>query len=737
MKNQLTKWTLAAGLLLTSCLYSVTAEAPGQLLPYLQAEPQHSIASRYITRDFTQKHYRPITLDNKFSFKLLERYLRLLDPQRNLLLLSEIQALAAANHSLVQELLNGNLDLAYQLYNRVQQRCLERYQYALTLIQQPHTFDTNDTFARDRSDSPWPVTLQELDELWQSRIKFEALNLCLANKSPSQIRMLLTQRYRLLIKRLSQANSEDVFSLFMNAFGSEIDPHTLYFSPCFAKQFNASLSLSMEGIGVTLQAVDEYVVVSSLIRGGPAANSKAVEMNDRIIGVAQLGKKIVDVVGWRLNDVVDLIRGPTGTQVCLEILPHEGGKPRQVTLTRQKIRLEDQAIKSTTEIRNSRKIGVLTLPSFYKRVADEVKSALLTFEKQQVAGVLVDLRGNGGGLLNEVIDLTSLLVQGPIVQIRDRQGKISVNYSRYPPLYYKKPIVVLVNHASASASEIFAAALQDYGRAIIVGEQTFGKGTVQQYHALEQRLAFHPKSLGSIQYTTQKYYRITGNSTQLQGVTPDIRMLPDSKLTTIDGESQADNALPWDNIPAAAYQPVDVLTPLLPRLRTQHQQRIRQNQAFGFIQQELEYYHAMKQKEGIISLNLQQRQQEIQQQEACRLAQANWYRQQQGKKPIKSLDELPNQEPLPDLYLEEGLAITQDVIALVQNPAATQAYRETTEKIIENYFGDSLSKGLNCKKPEILIDFHCSITRPASRIILPSKRARSGGRWVIHNRDLP
>lgn len=370
-------------------------------------------------------------------------------------------------------------------------------------------------------------------------------------------------------------------------------------------------------------------------------------------------------------------------------------------------------------------------------MADEVKSALLTFEKQQVAGVLVDLRGNGGGLLNEVIDLTSLLVQGPIVQIRDRQGKISVNYSRYPPLYYKKPIVVLVNHASASASEIFAAALQDYGRAIIVGEQTFGKGTVQQYHALEQRLAFHPKSLGSIQYTTQKYYRITGNSTQLQGVTPDIRMLPDSKLTTIDGESQADNALPWDNIPAAAYQPVDVLTPLLPRLRIQHQQRIRQNQAFGFIQQELEYYHAMKQKEGIISLNLQQRQQEIQQQEARRLAQANWYRQQQGKKPIKSLDELPNQEPLPDLYLEEGLAITQDVIALVQNPAATQAYRETTEKIIENYFDDSLSKGLNCKKPEILIDFHCSITRPASRIILPSKRARSGGRWVIHNRDLP
>jgi carboxyl-terminal processing protease len=664
--NKLVKWTLTLGALLVSWSYAAVAEAPQRCeLPLLQIQPQHLVASRQITHYFTHYHYRQFNLDEQFSHQIFDRYISLLDPQRNLLMSSELQQFTEARSQLATELLTGKLKTAYQLYSAVQQRRLERYRYALMVAKQPITFNTDELFESDRSASPWPNTLQELDQLWSHRVQFDALNLSLANKCESQISELLTKRYQSAINRSSQTNHEDVFFLFMNAFASVIDPHTRYLSPRLADQFKVELNLSMEGIGAGLQLIDDYVVVRSLVRGGPAVKSKVMAIDDRIIGVGQPGKPMVDIVGWRLDDVVELIRGPKGTQVSLEILPKGGhGKPYQVILTRERIRLEDQAAKATIRSFEPHKLGILTLPSFYIGLAEEVKNQLLAFEKQEVAAVLIDLRGNGGGSLDEAITLTGLFIpRGPVVQVRDRQGKITVHCSDNQSQYYTKPVLILVDRFSASASEIFAAALQDYGRALVVGEQTFGKGTVQQHQALIHQFIPYKQPLGHIQYTIQKFYRINGGSTQLKGVVPDVWMLPGIKPLEI-GESFTDNALAWDSIPASIYQPMCDLIPYLATLRAQHQQRIAANEEFTFLRQNLDHYHALKQQKGQISLNLKQRQQELQQQEARLLAQANWRRHQQKQPPVKSLQDLPKDEKMADPYLEEGLAITRDWLRL-------------------------------------------------------------------------
>ncbi len=664
--NKLVKWVLMVGGLLASWSYAAVAEAPQRCeLPLLQAQPQHLVASRQMTHYLTHHHYRHFTLDDQCSSQIFDRYISLLDPQRQLLLLSDIQQWTAARRQFARDLRSGKLQSAYQIYARVQQRRLERYRYALTVAKKPLNFDTDEQFESDRSSSPWPTTVEHLDQLWSRRVKFDALNCYLANQREPHISELLTKRYQSAIKRLSQTNHEDVFFLLMNAFASEVDPHTRYLSPRLAAQFKVEMSLSMEGIGAGLQLIDDYVVVRSLVTGGPAAKSKAIMIDDRIIGVAPPGKPMVDIVGWRLDDVVELIRGPKGTPICLEILPPGGtGKPRQVIVTRERIRLEDQAVKATTRSFGTHKLGILTLPSFYIGLAEEVKNQLLAFEQQEVAAVLIDLRGNGGGSLEEVISLTGLFIPpGPVVQVRDRQGKITVYHSRCQTQHYVKPVLLLVDCFSASASEIFAAALQDYGRALVVGEQTFGKGTVQQHQALVHKFIPYAPPLGHIQYTIQKFYRINGGSTQLQGVLPDVWMLPGSKPLEI-GESFADNALAWDSIPASSYQPVCDLSPFLATLHALHQQRISANESFTFLRQNLEHYQILKQQKGRISLNLKQRQQELQQQEARLLAQANWRRHQQGQPPVKSLQDLPKDEKMADPYLEEGLAMTLDWLRL-------------------------------------------------------------------------
>ncbi|MGL5309048.1 MAG: carboxy terminal-processing peptidase, partial [Plesiomonas shigelloides] len=419
---------------------------------------------------------------------------------------------------------------------------------------------------------------------------------------------------------------------------------------------------SLEGIGAVLQADDDYTVIRSLVAGGPASSSKNIAVGDRIIGVGQEGKEMVDVIGWRLDDVVDLIKGPKGSKVRLQILPAgKDSKAREVVLVRDKIRLEDRAAKASVKEVNGQKIGVLEIPSFYVGLSEDVKARLQELRDQKVSGIVIDLRGNGGGALTEATALSGLFIpQGPVVQVRDSYGRIKVNADTDGVSYYDGPLTVLVDRFSASASEIFAAAMQDYGRALIVGEQTFGKGTVQQHRSLNHIYDLFDKPLGHVQYTIQKFYRINGGSTQHKGVIPDI-VMPTGVDPADTGEAFEDNALPWDSIEPAPYDKSGTPTQFVPELTKQHQSRITKDPEFGYIQADIAQYKALKAKENKISLNLAERQKENQEEDALRLKRVNERLARAGKPAVKTLDAIPKDYEDPDPYMDETVKITLDL----------------------------------------------------------------------------
>lgn len=669
MKNFF-RLTIFAGLLCAGVSYSTADDAVNiNKLPELKQELQQATVSERVTARFTRSHYRQFSLDDAFSEKIFTRYLNMLDYNHNVLLLSDIKKFDNKKKALDDELKSGKLDTAFALYNLAQQRRLERYRYALSLLKTPMTFTGNETIDLDRSKSAWPTSTQELDQLWYARVKYDALNLSLAGKKWDEIQKTLTKRYQAAIKRLAQTHSEDVFQLFMNAFAREIDPHTNYLSPRNTEQFNTEMSLSLEGIGAVLQMEDDYTMINSLVPGGPAAKSKQLAVGDKITGVGQPGKAVVDVIGWRLDDVVALIKGPKGSKVRLEVLPAgKGAKAKTVTLVREKIRLEDRAVKMSVKNVGKDKIGVLTIPGFYVGLTGDVKEQLQKLEKENVSSVVIDLRGNGGGALNEAVSLSGLFIpSGPIVQIRDSVGKIREDKDTDNVVYYKGPLVILIDRFSASASEIFAAAMQDYGRALIVGEPTFGKGTVQQYRSLnriyDQMLRSDWPSLGSVQYTIQKFYRINGDSTQRKGVLPDI-VMPTGVDPAETGENFEDNALPWDRIGEARYQKVGNLTPFFAELKQKHEQRIATDPEFAYILQDIARYKATKDKRFIVSLNYAKREKENNDDDTLRLTRLNERFKREGKPVIKVLEDLPKDYQEPDAYLDETVKIAYDLSKL-------------------------------------------------------------------------
>lgn len=480
--NKLFRLSALAGLLLiTGQALAVEDITRVEQLPILKEETQHATVSERVTSRFTRSHYRQFDLDQAFSAKIFDRYLNLLDYSHNVLLASDVAQFAAKKGQIGDELRSGKLDVFYDLYNLAQKRRFERYEYALKVLERPMDFTGNDTFNLDRSKAPWPKDQAELNALWDGKVKYDQLSLKLAGKDDKEIHDTLARRYKFAIRRLAQTNSEDVFSLAMTSFAREIDPHTNYLSPRNTEQFNTEMSLSLEGIGAVLQMDDDYTMINSMVAGGPAAKSKAISVGDRIVGVGQAGKGMVDVIGWRLDDVVALIKGPKGSKVRLEILPAgKGSKTRIVTLTRERIRLEDRAVKMSVKGTGNNKVGVLDIPGFYVGLTEDVKVQLQKLEKQNVSSIIIDLRSNGGGALTEAVSLSGLFIpSGPVVQVRDNNGKVREDSDNDGVVYYKGPLVVLVDRFSASASEIFAAAMQDYGRALIVGEPTFGKGTVR------------------------------------------------------------------------------------------------------------------------------------------------------------------------------------------------------------------------------------------------------------------
>ncbi|EKT56277.1 carboxy terminal-processing peptidase [Providencia sneebia] len=654
--------TFGSAIAQTQAVTSVTASQ----LPVLKQDTQHGTVSERVASRLTRSHYRQFDLDSEFSGKIFDRYLNMLDYGHNVLLQSDIDKYAKDKANTGKWLEDGKLDQFYDLYNLSQQRRFERFQYALARLNQPMNFDATDSIEVDRTKAPWPKNKQELDDLWDQKVRFDWLNLKLSGKDDKEIKEKLTKRYNFALKRLTQGQSEDVFQLIVNSFAREIDPHTSYLSPRNTEQFNSEMSLSLEGIGAVLQQDDDNTVINSLVAGGPAAKSKELKVGDKIIGVGQTGKSMVDVVGWRLDDVVALIKGPKGSKVRLEVISDtKGAKPRIVTIVREQIRLEDRAVKLTIKNVGKEKVAVLDIPGFYVGLTNDVKTQLQKIAKDNVSALVIDLRGNGGGALTEAVALSGLFIpRGPIVQVRDNNGQVRQDIDDDDVIYYKGPLVVLVDRFSASASEIFAAAMQDYGRALIVGEPTFGKGTVQQHRSLsrvyDQMLKPDWPSLGSVQYTIQKFYRVNGGSTQRKGVTPDV-VMPTGQDPAETGESFEDNALPWDSIPAANYTKVGEVTSNLSDLKTKHLSRISQNSEFKYIDEDIARYKANKESSKMISLNYAQRSKEDNEIEAIKLKRINERNAIEGKPLLKSIDDLPKDYEEPDPYLDETVKIAIDL----------------------------------------------------------------------------
>ncbi len=667
--NTILKTTVIASLFLAGNVFAADNITRADQIPQLNQEPQDATVSERVTSRFTRSHYRQFDLDKDFSAKIFDRYLNMLDYNHNVLLASDVAQFTGKRTTLGDELRSGQLAGFYDLYNLAQKRRFERYQYALSVLNKPMDFTGNGTIDIDRSKAPWPVSAAELNTLWDAKVKYDELSLKLTDKSDKEIHDILSKRYNFAIRRLAQSNSEDVFQLAMNAFAHEIDPHTNYLSPRNTEQFNTEMSLSLEGIGAVLQMDDDYTVINSMVAGGPAAKSKAINVGDRIVGVGQPGKPMEDVIGWRLDDVVAKIKGPKGSKVRLEILPAgKGTKTRIITLIREKIRLEDRAVKMSIHNVGKEKVGVLDIPGFYVGLTDDVKVQLQKLQKQNIDSIVIDLRTNGGGALTEAVSLSGLFIPaGPVVQVRDNNGRVREDSDNDGIVYYKGPLVVLVDRFSASASEIFAAAMQDYGRALIVGEPTFGKGTVQQYRSLnriyDQMLRPEWPALGSVQYTIQKFYRIDGGSTQRKGVTPDL-LMPTGVEAVETGEKFEDNALPWDSINAATYERTGDVKSLLPVLTKDHDTRIAQDPEFQYIIKDIHRFNALKDKRNIVSLNLAQRQKENHEDDALRLERINTRYKAQGKKPLTRLDDLPKEYKEPDPYLDETVKIANDLSRL-------------------------------------------------------------------------
>lgn len=616
---------------------------------------QHSISTKRVTARLTQSHYEKFKLDDEFASKIFNRYIDFLDPAHNTFLQSDVEEMRAKyGTKLDDQLYAGELSAAFDMYDLMTKRRYERYKYALSLLDKEPDLKANDQIEVERDKAPFPKTTAEADKLWEERVKNDIINLYLKEKKWPEIKKTLVKRYDLAIKRLTQIKADDILQTYLNAFAREIDPHTSYLSPRAAKAFQESMNLSLEGIGATLSMEDDITSIRSLVPGAPAARSKKISVGDKIVGVGQGEKgEIEDVIGWRLDDVVDKIKGKKGSIVRLEIEPEKGGKTKIISLTRDKVRIEDSAAKLSVDKVDGKNIAVIKIPSFYIGLTSDVRKLLAQMKEKKADALIIDLRENGGGSLTEVIELSGLFIkEGPVVQVRDAFNRIKVHEDpEADKSIYDGKLMVMVNRHSASASEIFAAAMQDYNRAIIVGQQTFGKGTVQQSRSLNFVYDLDKDPLGYIQYTIQKFYRINGGSTQLKGVNADIKF-PEIINAAKTGESFEDNALPWDKIPAASYQEAGHARDAVETLTQKHEERVAKNPEFIVVNEDIAIRKDRDERK-FMSLNLAERKKENKADEDRRLKNLNERFKREGKKPIKDIDALPKDYEAPDFYLKE------------------------------------------------------------------------------------
>ena len=643
-------------------------------------------------------HYKKQELDDQLSNDILENYLDSLDANRSFFMQSDVEGFFRDYQFELDDLIkDGNVNAAFEIFKVHRQRVKQRVLYALDQLKQEHDFSIDEEFQFDRRDTEWKNSIKELDELWRKRVKNDILSLKLTEKEYDEIISTLEKRYRRILNSTLQLNRTDVFQTFINAYTTAIEPHTAYFSPRISENFDISMRLSLEGIGAVLRAESDYTQIQRIIPGGPADLSQQLKAEDRIIGVGQdEDGEIVDVVGWRLDDVVDLIRGPKGSSLRIEILPGDAGADgpsKLIPLVRDEIKLEESAAKSSIiEVPDSgNRIGVIELESFYvnfealangdknyRSTSRDVRKLLAELEQDNIAGLVIDLRGNGGGSLAEALQLTGLFIpEGPIVQTKDANGRIEINDDPDPNLVYAGPLAVLVDRNSASASEIFAGAIQDYQRGVIIGEPTFGKGTVQSIVDLNQYHNKKDTSYGKLKTTVAQFFRISGGSNQHKGVVPDI-IMPTAINSDDHGERSYENALPWDKVKPAKFIPASAPRDLFQKAKQLHEERIQNDRVFQVLIEEIELLKENADKKTV-TLNEAKRKIEREKLTATKDRLENEFRVAQGLPPLneeeeeeeEALDKAEEEEKAveSDVILKESAKILNDLIVPFESPA--------------------------------------------------------------------
>jgi carboxyl-terminal processing protease len=654
-------------------------------LKHIEPKNYYTLENQLINVVLDRYHYKKYELNDSLSSVILDRYLNSLDHGKIYFLESDIKSFEKYRYKFDDYIPAGVVNPFYNIFNVYTERMQDRITYLDTILSNGFDYTLDEELLINRKNANWSTSKVQLNDIWRKRIKNDALNLKLNGKDWDAVKKNLEKRYENFTTILNQYNNEDVFQVAMNSFTESVDPHTNYLSPITSDNFKIDMSLSLEGIGARLQYDNGYTKVVEIIPGGPAFTSKKLHVDDRIVAVAQdEDGEYVDVVGWRITDVVQLIRGPKESVVRLRLITSDkplSSVPIEISLVRDKVVLEAQSASSSTlEIKNNGipyKIGVINIPKFYsdfegQRLGDknfsstssDVKKLLEELKMQSIDGIIIDLRNNGGGSLDEAINVTGLFIEeGPVVQVRDMNEEIVINRDTDPQLDYDGPVAVLVNRFSASASEIFSGALQDYGRGIIIGENTYGKGTVQNLIDLNRLASRKGFKLGQVKLTIAKYYRIDGSSTQRLGVIPDI-VFPSAISPEEFGESSQSNALRWDKIDPANYELYFDLASILPELRRKTNKRTETNQEFDYIREDIsEYKESLK--DEYVSLNEEIRLKEKEDREEREFQRENERRKSKGLKLLEK-GETPaeNEEENVDPFLNESAQILADLIKI-------------------------------------------------------------------------
>lgn len=642
----------------------------------------------YVTKIFSGYHYRKFNLNDSLSTKMYDNYLNEIDGAKLYFLASDVQYFEKYRNQLDESLNNGDLTAAYDMYNTFRKRYRERSAYIDKLLAKPSfDFTVDESFNTDRKKIAWARNSEELNEIWRKLLKNEALELRLTGKADSTAITLLRDRYKNRERNLGRFRSEQVFQMYMNAFCEVLDPHTRYFSPTDSDRFKQDMYQALEGIGAILREDGNYIKVVEVVPGGPAFKDKRLKKDDRIIGVAQGDEgKYDDIVGWYVDDAVKKIKGAKGTVVRLQVLAADAlpnDPPKEIRIVREKVNLQTSRAKkeivTVTQNKHDYKIGVINIPSFYrdfegagKRDKDfasttrDVQKLIDSLKAENVEGIVIDLRNNGGGSLTEAISLTGLFIsKGPVVQVREQTGETEVQTDADPAVVYDGPMAVLINRFSASASEIFAAAIQDYKRGIVLGEQTYGKGTVQTMVDLNQWIKDSDK-LGQINITVAKFYRINGSSTQLKGVSPDIEY-PSAFSAAEYGESSQPTALPWDQIATARYDLTKALNEKqISKLKEKYQQRLKSEAELKTFVEELELYRKARENTMV---SLQEVKRKKEREEAEKKSAALKSLETEEDEEETTTVSKPVNKKKKDIYMNETGRILADYIALIKSPS--------------------------------------------------------------------